>query len=224
MRRSKKIKLIIFDSGEIILKFDYNAIEKNIDKFYSKHGVDLEYQHKLWEKYHMKANTGKIGHFEVNKIIAKKLGLPVSVAKEFMKLDRWFWCRYASLFKGEKQTLRRLKKEGYKLAVLSDAVHTGIMKRNFYKYHGIDRFFDRIFTSRDIGYMKPHLKAYKRVLKSFKVKPENAVFVCHDLDEIEGGKKAGLKVICFGDKHAKKAHFHAKKFSDIYKIIKEIEN
>lgn len=223
MRRNRKIKLIVFDSGEIILKFDYNAIEKTIDKFYSRYGVDVKLQHKLWKKYEKKVNTGKLGHFEANRLIVKKLGLPVQVAKQFMKLDTKFWKKYTSLYKGEVQTLKILKKDGYKLAVLSDSTHTAAKKWKWYNYHGIDHFFDRIFTSRDIGYMKPHLKAYQRVLKSFKVKPKESVFVCHDLDEIQGGKRAGMHVICFGDKHAKKAHYHAKKFSDIYKIVKEMK-
>jgi len=224
VRRNKKIKLVIFDSGNIILNFEPNAIDKFIEKFYSKYDVDMKFQNKLWKKYEHKVMTGKISHLKANQLVVKQLGLPLSVAKKFKKEDEKFWINATSLFKGEKETLRRLKKDGYKLAILSDAVYTARDKRKIYKNLGINDFFDRYFTSKDIGYAKPHPKAYRRVLKSFKVKPTNAVFVCHSLDEIQGGKRAGMKVICFGDEHAKKAHYHAKKFSDIYQIIQEIDS
>lgn len=220
---NKKIKLIIFDSGEIILKFDWKRINKQIDDFYRKRGADLKKQHVLWEKYSRYAWTGKMPHLKVNQLIVKGLGLPVSVADEFREWDHNFGKKEFSLFPGEKQTLGRLKNDGYKLAILTDTVHDARYVRKMHRYFGIEKFFDRFFCSKDIGYMKPHKMAYKRVLKSFNVKPENAVFVCHSLDEIEGGKRVGLKIICFGDEHAKKAHYHAKKFSDIYKIVKEID-
>lgn len=152
----------------------------------------------------------------------KRLGLPASLAKEFKKMDKKFYREHVKLFKGEKETLRRLQNDGYKLAILSDSVHTALYMRKVYRKLKINGYFKKYFTSKDIGFQKPHIMAFERVLKSFKMKPENAVFVCHDLDEIQGGKRAGLKVICFGDKHAKKAHYHAKKFSDIYRIVKEI--
>jgi HAD superfamily hydrolase (TIGR01549 family) len=222
--RNRKIKLIIFDSGEIILKLDWKKINRLIDKFYLERGADLRKQHKLWDKYGSLAWTGKLPHLKVNQLIARGLGLPISVAEEFRKWDHSFWKKEFSLFPGEKQTLKKLQNDGYKLAILTDTIHTARYVRSMYRYFGIEKFFHRFFSSKDIVYTKPHPKSFQIVLKSFNVKPENTVFVCHSLDEIHGGKKLGMQVICFGDEHAKKAHYHAKRFSDIYKIIKEIDD
>jgi HAD superfamily hydrolase (TIGR01509 family) len=51
------------------------------------------------------------------------------------------------------------------------------------------------FSESLIGYEKPHPKAYLAVLNYFKVKPEEAIFVWHDKEEMEGARKLGIRTI-----------------------------
>jgi putative hydrolase of the HAD superfamily len=81
--------------------------------------------------------------------------------------------------------------------------------------------FDRIFTSAELGYEKPDKETYLSVLDAFGVKPNEAVFVAHDEDELVGAKKLGIKTISYQGHES--GDFVVQKFEDIPKVLKEIE-
>jgi len=195
------IKLIIFD-GEGVL---YSAREtmkiflEEYDKFLKNFGVSLEEQGKLWSKFYPKTVTGKISLREVNKRIYKKLGIPESKVDEWLKQDKRIWLEHTKLKKGVKNFLLKIKKKGIKVAILSDTVHPLKWRLDFFKKVGLikGKHYDKLFLSNLIGYEKPHPKAYLTVLNYFKVKPEEAIFVGHDKEEMEGARRLGIKTISF---------------------------
>ena len=195
------IKLIIFD-GEGVL---YSAIEtmkiflKEYEKFLKKFGVDVKKQEKLWFKFYPKTVTGKINLREVNERIYKKLGIPESKVDEWLKQDKRIWLEHTKLKKGVKNFLLKIKKKGIKVAILSDTVHPLKWRLDFFKKVGLikGKHYDKLFLSNLIGYEKPHPKAYLTVLNYFKVKPEEAIFVGHDKEEMEGARRLGIKTISF---------------------------
>lgn len=74
---------------------------------------------------------------------------------------------------------------------------------------GVDhRVFDETFTSHDLGALKPSKKGFWTVLKKFKVKPNEALFISEACEELNGAKKIGLMTIGFecncGDRKIKK--------------------
>jgi HAD superfamily hydrolase (TIGR01509 family) len=195
------IKLIIFD-GEGVL---YSAREtmkiflEEYDKFLKNFGVSLEKQGKLWSKFYPKTVTGKISLRGVNKRIYKKLGIPESKVDEWLKQDKRIWLEHTKLKKGVKNFLLKIKKKGIKVAILSDTVHPLKWRLDFFKKVGLikGKHYDKLFLSNLIGYEKPHPKAYLTVLNYFKVKPEEAIFVGHDKEEMEGARRLGIKTISF---------------------------
>jgi FMN phosphatase YigB (HAD superfamily) len=81
------IKLIIFD-GEGVLysaKETAKVFEKEYEKFLKKFNVNIEKQGKLWFKFREKTVTGKISLKEANKKIYKKLGIPTSKVRVWLK-------------------------------------------------------------------------------------------------------------------------------------------
>jgi HAD superfamily hydrolase (TIGR01509 family) len=46
-----------------------------------------------------------------------------------------------------------------------------------------------------MGYKKPDREVYLTVLKYFKVKPKEAIFIGHDKKELEGARKVGVKTL-----------------------------
>jgi len=195
------IRLIIFD-GEGVL---YSAKEtvknflREYDKFLKKFGVSLEEQGKLWFKFYPKTVTGKISLREVNKKIYKKLGIPTSKVDEWLKQDKRNWLEHTKLNKNAKKFLLKIKKKGIKVVILSDTVHPLKWRLEFFKKVGLikGKHYDKLFLSNSIGYEKPHPKAYLTVLNYFKVKPEEAIFVGHNKEEMEGARKLGIKTISF---------------------------
>jgi len=197
------IKLIIFDGGEILYtaKKVMKIFEKEYDKFLRNFGVSFKEQEKIWLKVYPKISSGRISLREANKIVYKKLGIPVSKVDEWLRKDKEINLKHIKLLKDVKKTLLKIKSKGIKIAILSDTVHPLRWRLELFKKLGLKKgkHYDKLFLSNLIGYEKPHPKAYIKVLEYFKVKPEETLFVGHDRKEIEGAKKVGIKTASWKD-------------------------
>jgi len=192
------IKLVVFD-GEGILYSYKKAMKvffKEYNKFLKSFGSSLKKQERTFEKLKPKIVRGSISLREANKIIFRKLGIPESAVDEWLRKDLSISLKYVKAYKYAKPTLLTLKKRGIKVAILSDVVHPFAWQVKLLKKLGIlkGKHYDKLFLSSVIGYEKPERGAYMTVLKWFKVKPEEAVFVGHDKEEIEGARKVGMKL------------------------------
>jgi len=192
------IKLVVFD-GEGVLYSYKKAIKiffKEYDKFLKRFGSSVEEQRKIFDKLRPKLARGRISLREANKIIFRKLGVPVSALDEWLRKDLSISLKYVKVNSKARQILLALKKRGMKVTILSDTVHPFAWRVKLLKKLGIlkGKHYDKLFLSSIIGYEKPERGAYITVLKWFKVKPEEAVFVGHDKEEIEGARKVGMKV------------------------------
>ncbi|MBU0535801.1 MAG: HAD-IA family hydrolase [Nanoarchaeota archaeon] len=123
-----------------------------------------------------------------------------------------------------KQTLRKLKAKGLKLAVVTDAPRLKAYMR--LDAMGIADMFDAVVGLEDTGRTKPSRLPFKRVLKLLKVKPSEAMHVGDWREkDILGAKKVGMKT-CFarygGNKLGKKvwADVYVDKFEDILSVIR----
>ena len=92
-------------------------------------------------------------------------------------------------------TLARLKREGYKLALVSNYAHTPVLRDALTRLDLIAHF-DALVVSADVGYLKPHPRIFEAALAAVGVAPEDAVMVGNDIPcDIEGAKKAGIRAI-----------------------------
>ena len=193
------IKLVILDGEGIIYNCDktMEVFLKEYEKFLKKFGVDLRFQEKLWFEFYPKTVRGKLKLKEANELIYQKIGIPKSKVKEWLKKDKEILLKYTKVYKDVKKLMEELKKKGIKVAVLSDAVHPLKWRIELFKRLGIEKgkHYDKIFLSNQIGAEKPEPKAYLTVLKYFKVKPTEALFIGHDKEELEGAKRVGIKVL-----------------------------
>lgn len=90
------------------------------------------------------------------------------------------------------KVLKKLKKKGVKLAILSDAprinAHIRLVEAKF------DNYFDIILTHDDVKENKPSPKGYKMILKKFKINPEHCLMVGDNPKrDIIGAKNVGIK-------------------------------
>ncbi|MFC0561542.1 HAD family hydrolase [Halalkalibacter alkalisediminis] len=93
------------------------------------------------------------------------------------------------------QFLREIK-DSYKVGIITNGkIHEQQVKiRNL----GLDRLIpnEHIFISDDIGYSKPHSKAFLTALDYFKIKPVNTVYIGDSWDnDILGSKDVGINPI-----------------------------
>jgi putative hydrolase of the HAD superfamily len=103
-----------------------------------------------------------------------------------------------------KLVLNRLLKQGYKLAVVSDAPRFEAWLRLVYL--GLQHTFDLVLTYDDTGHHKPDPAPFRMALERLQVEPGRAV-VIGDWKErdIAGGRAAGLHTVYarYGDQYSK---------------------
>ena len=216
------IKLLIFDYNGIISDFPEEKWHHDMRLFMKKYGIDYKKQEILWNKIKSSVFEGKISLNKAQSRILGKLGMNNNLIRRWKEMDFRLIENYSKLRPFVKTTIKILKKK-YKIAILSDAVHKRRVKRETLRKNKIDKLFDEIFCSCDIGFKKPQRKAYFTVLNYFKVKPSEVIFIGHDKDELEGARKFKIKTIAINWKKETKSDFYAKSFLDIPKILERIK-
>lgn len=92
-------------------------------------------------------------------------------------------------------TLERLRSEGYKLALVSNYAHTGVLRDALKRLEILDPF-DALIVSADVGYLKPHQRIYDAAIEALGVEKSEAVMVGNDpLCDVIGAKHAGLRAV-----------------------------
>ena len=123
---------------------------------------------------------------------------------------------------GVVETLRKLKNKKIKITFLTDTIVSPLRIDKRLEALGVRQYVDNIVCSSRIGVHKPSKKAYDIAVNETGIRHSEILFVGHAKDEIEGAKKAGLKTIGYNLDPGTKPDYHAKEFSDILKIIGEV--
>ena len=124
------------------------------------------------------------------------------------------------LKKGALEYLKRLKKEGVKMSVLTASPHVFIdpcLKRL-----KVDGFFDYIVSAEDIGVTKSEVKSFEILLEKMGAKPHETVMFDDNLKALETAKKAGLITCGVYDEASEGSMEEIKKLADVY--IESFEN
>ena len=108
----------------------------------------------------------------------------------FARGDHW------RLAEGASETLAELNSRGYRLAVLSN---NDSRLRSVLADLEIDRIFDEIFISSELGVEKPDLEIFRKVERRFNKIPSHFLHLgdSHSRDFL-GAKKAGWSALLFG--------------------------
>ncbi len=102
--------------------------------------------------------------------------------------------------------LNKLMKDGYKLAVVSDAPRFEAWQR--LNYIGLQHAFDVVLTFDDTGHHKPDPKPFLMALDLLKVSADRTVLIGDWIErDILGGQNAGLHTVYarYGDKYSQYA-------------------
>ena len=110
------------------------------------------------------------------------------------------------LYPHAKLVLNQLLKDGYKLAVVSDAPRFEAWLRLVYL--GLQHTFDLVLTYDDTGFRKPAPEPFRMALDELGVAPSRAVIIGDWKErDIAGGRNAGLHTVYarYGDKYSQYA-------------------
>lgn len=195
-----KIKAIIFDVGGV-LALGENSVK--IKGRYHRLGVhnylvkrlkvSLDQYFDAIDTTYASAIEGKISKEKTLKIFSKNLK---TTSK---KLEKLYLKSYKKNFKQNKQLFEqafKLKKLGYKIAVLSDQWYLSkqaLLPKKIYKK------FNEVIVSCDVGIRKPNPRIYKLILKKLKLSPRQTLFIDNQEWNLKPAKKLRMKTILFKD-------------------------
>jgi len=192
----KEIKAIIFDVGGVLAigesmivnNKQRNSVHLDIAKGLK---ISLDQWFDSIDSTYADAIEGKISREKTFKIVSK------NVKTSRRKLEKIILKTYKKNFNQNKQLFKKafeLKKQGYKIAVLSDQWPTSkqaLMPDKLYKK------FDEVIVSCDVGVRKPNPKIYKLILKKLKLPAKQTLFIDNQEWNIKPAKKLGMKTILY---------------------------
>ena len=102
----------------------------------------------------------------------------------------------ADVIEGAFEVLERVKKDGYRAAVIANADSAGA--RNIIAYCGLEDHFDAIIISGELGIEKPDKRIFQAALDKLGIEAEDAVMVGNRINaDIVGANRIGMKSVWF---------------------------
>ena len=189
----KNIKAIIFDAYGTL--FDVNsAAEKCKGKIGDKwedfanywRTTQLEY---TWLRSLMNR------HKDFWKITEDSLDKSMKFFKidNSMRNDLLDLYKVLSPFSEVKETLNKLKKKDFKLAILSNG--TPSLLGNLVKNNNLENIFDDIFSIEEVGIFKPDSKVYELPVNKYKIKKDEILFLSANTWDVSGGGNYGYNSV-----------------------------
>ena len=183
------IKAVIFDLGNVLIHFDAAKAARQFSKE-AEIPYELVWRHFFTSRVEKAYTRGEITTRQFFLHAKKALNSKVSF-KTFARLWNDIFWENAGIRKILKQLARR-----YPLYLISNTnqLHFNHVKKEFPK---IFRHFKRTFPSHELGRRKPDRRIYWKVLRTIKLRPEEAVFIDDMPRFVEAARKVGMKGICF---------------------------
>jgi len=196
--KKQLIKAILLDVGGVLAlgesserkrgKFIPSGVHLNMAK---KLNISIDQYLDSIDSTYVSAITGKLSEKKVIETLSKNFGISSK------KLKRLYLDSYKKNFKQNKELFKelfKLKKRGYKIAILSDQwflSKEALMPDKFY------RNFDEVIVSCDVGIRKPNKEIYQLAVKRLNLSPHEILFVDNQKWNILPAKKLGMNTILF---------------------------
>ncbi|MBU2862478.1 HAD family hydrolase [Reinekea forsetii] len=121
----------------------------------------------------------------------ERSGLPFSEGIGRRHLEEF--CRSNETLPNVEKMLIELKRNGFKLGLLSNATGPKEIFQNDLEARGLAKYFDSVVWSCAIGYRKPSSNAFEAVLCELGVRPEETLMIGDsEIADIEGATKMGM--------------------------------
>ena len=91
------------------------------------------------------------------------------------------------------ETLKSLKEQEYKLAILSNG--TPNLLNDLVKTNNLENFFDDIFSIEEVGVYKPDTRVYDIPIKKYGIKKNEVIFLSSNTWDVSGGGNYGYQAI-----------------------------
>lgn len=249
-RENQRIKAILFDMDDTLIDWsgmegDFTTIEgshwQNVHRYLTQLGHTLPAFPEFW--------TQLRETFIQAWAEAKKEWTAVSFAKELQNflincgldgsqidmdavLHAYDWGPLAGVvpFDDTLAVLDHLKKSGYKIGLITNAMQPMWMRDIELRAYGILDYLDARLTSGDVGFMKPHPFIFWHALELLKVESQEAVFVGdRPANDILGANEAGLTSVLMSPPHLNyklngvQPNYTISKLAELLPILAQLE-
>ena len=189
----KNIKAIIFDAYGTL--FDVNsAAEKCKGKIGDK-----------WEDFANYWRTTQLEYTWLRSLMNRHKDFwkitedSLDKSMKFFKIDNSMRNDLLDLYKAlspfseVKETLNKLKKKNFKLAILSNG--TPSLLENLVKNNNLENIFDDIFSVEEVGIFKPDSKVYELPVNKYNIKKDEILFLSANTWDVSGGGNYGYNSV-----------------------------
>ena len=208
------INAVLFDLANTLLNFR----ELRLKPLYAEGSKD-SYRHlqtlgvalpdfKLYSKAHLRAFQRRFlwsricrRDFDCMVVMVEVLKrLNIQVPESEYSTLAWMWygpaARRSHVDRGTSEVLGHLRRQGIKLAIISNTLAPACCLDRHLKDEGLLEYFPVRIYSSTTRYRKPHREIFRMALEELQVQPEEAVFVGDLLKiDIRGAQRAGMTAI-----------------------------
>ena len=166
----------------------WEKLSKSLTKYKEYSALELKEEYlKLCEEFQKEKEEIEI--LDVFHIL-----YPTANPNDIAILFRKYSTDFIHPYFGVKRLLKTLRKEGYKIYLLSNA-QASFTRWELNKFNLIP-LFDGIFLSSDLGIKKPNMSYYKSLIEKYSIDINNSVMIGNDYNnDILPAKELGLKTI-----------------------------
>lgn len=185
----RKFSVVVFDLGQVLVRFDYKYFVEKVNKH--KAGIGEQFLELYNNNYHIHRDFEK-GLISEEVFITQMLDYLDNV------IDEETFCRYWSdifSFNEEVIALLPLLKKNYKLYLISNT--NSIHKKYGFGNYVFLNLFDKLILSHEVKFIKPEKEIYIQVEKASGFPSEEHVFIDDILEYVEAAKSLGWDGIQF---------------------------
>lgn len=183
------IKAVIFDLGGVVYT---DVMKTTYEKTGRKFNIDPKLVKEVSRPLRIEWQKNKISSEEFWKQLAEKLKI-----SDVDSLKKAWDESFFEISEPNEETIKiieKLKKNGYKIAVLSNTVEPHVSHHKERKDYNI---FPFVFLSSELGMRKPEKEIYEHAVKTMEVKFEECIFIDDIEVNLATAKKLGMKTILF---------------------------
>ncbi len=189
------IKTVIFDMGGVIITISQDEALRRFK------ALGLKNAEEILNPY---CQSGVFGDLEEGKVTAEEYqeSLEKMVGKKLTFDEiRHCWLGYAVEVPANKlAALRKLREEGYRVILLSNTNPYMTSWTDSAEFsgdgHAIGEYFDAMYRSYEVKFMKPDDMFFRYVLAQEKILPEDALFVDDGPRNCAAASELGIRTYC----------------------------
>ena len=164
------------------------------------------------------ANRGRFSPSEYWDQVLLMLGVVSPADRETLIAKINAYSDQVQAIPGGRAALAGLQQRGFELGIVTDTIYPIGRKMRWLNKVGVAEFIDVVACSTVVGAHKPDPAIYRNALKQAHLTPDEAAFVGHAADELEGARRAGLATVAVLYESGARADYYAESLLDLLNV------